>query len=408
MNAPERSLAAKPAVRLISGNHACALGAVAAGCRFFAGYPITPSSEVAERLSRALPPVNGVFVQMEDELASMAAVIGASMGGVKAMTATSGPGFSLKQENIGYAAGAEIPCVIINVMRGGPSTGMPTRPAQGDLMQARWGSHGDYPIIALAPASVREIYYETMRAFDLAETFRTPVVVLYDQAIAQLTETVELAGETLLGRAERKWASGPRQAYQPYASGPNAIPAMSRPGDGYRTHTTGLNHSESGFPTQDPDAVTRNLGRLLAKFDAHRHSIDAVQTIGCEDADVVVVAIGISARAATRAVEQCRSRGLRAGLFRPITLWPFPETALREATAHARAVLVPELNAGQLRLEVERILRRQRVEGLHLISGEPISPAAIAGRIEALMKETPVPAVARERGRTSKEKKDAR
>src|SRR5512140_940787 len=221
MNAVDKALAPKAALRLISGNHACALGAVAAGCRFFAGYPITPSSEIAERLSRLLPPLGGVFVQMEDEIASIAAVIGASMGGVKAMTATSGPGFSLKQENLGYAAGAEIPCVIVNVMRGGPSTGMPTRPAQGDIMQARWGSHGDYPIVALAPASVREIYAETIRAFDLAEMLRTPVVVLYDQVVAQLTETIELADTAGRARAqgparvERKWASGPRENYQP-------------------------------------------------------------------------------------------------------------------------------------------------------------------------------------------------
>src|SRR3990170_7892892 len=225
MNAVEQALSPKAALRLVSGNHACALAAVDAGCRFFAGYPITPSSEVAERLSRLLPEVGGTFVQMEDEIASMAAVIGASMGGVKALTATSGPGFSLKQENLGYAAGAEIPCVIVNVMRGGPSTGMPTRPAQGDLMQARWGSHGDYPIIALAPASVGEIYTETIRAFDLAETFRTPVVVLYDQVIAQLTETVALAEPDDRARARRKSASGPPRDYRPYAAGGDAIPA---------------------------------------------------------------------------------------------------------------------------------------------------------------------------------------
>ena len=194
MNVVDTALAGDKAVKLISGNHACALGAIAAGCRFFAGYPITPSSEIAERLARSLPEVDGVFIQMEDEIASMAAVIGASMGGVKSMTATSGPGFSLKQENLGYAAGAEIPCVVVNVMRGGPSTGMPTRPSQADLMQARWGSHGDYPIIALTPASVSEIYSETIRAFDLAEQCRTPVVLLYDQVIAQLSETVTLNG----------------------------------------------------------------------------------------------------------------------------------------------------------------------------------------------------------------------
>ena len=385
MNAPHPLPSAKPAVRLISGNHACALGAVAAGCRFFAGYPITPSSEIAERLSRALPQVDGVFVQMEDEIASMAAVIGASMGGVKSLTATSGPGFSLKQENLGYAAGAEIPCVIVNVMRGGPSTGMPTRPAQGDIMQSRWGSHGDYPIIVLAPASVREVYFETIRAFELAETFRTPVVVLYDQVIAQLTETVELPDDAGAQRAQRKWASGPRADYRPYAPGADGIPAMARPGDGYRVHTTGLSHTEDGFPSQQPEAVSRNLGRLLSKFEAHRDAIDSWESVGCEDADVVVVAVGISARAASRAVEQSRANGLRVGLFRPITLWPFPEKALRQATANARAVLVPELNLGQLSQEVERILGRERVHGIHRVNGEPITPAEIAARAEALM-----------------------
>jgi 2-oxoglutarate ferredoxin oxidoreductase subunit alpha len=389
MNAPHPLMAAKAPVRLISGNHACALGAVAAGCRFFAGYPITPSSEIAERLARALPQVDGVFVQMEDEIASIAAVIGASMGGVKSMTATSGPGFSLKQENIGYAAGAEIPCVVVNVMRGGPSTGMPTRPAQADIMQARWGSHGDYPIIVVAPASVREIYDETIRAFDLAERFRTPVVVLYDQVIAQLTETVELPDDADAVRGQRKWASGPRGDYRPYATGADGIPAMARPGDGYRVHTTGLSHAEDGFPSQNPDTVSRNLGRLLAKLEPHRDAIDSWQEIACDDADVVVVAIGISARAATRAVEQCRARGLRVGLFRPITLWPFPERALREATALARAVLVPELNAGQLSLEVERILGRERVIGLHRVNGEPITPAEIAAQAETLIKGAP-------------------
>jgi len=384
MNAVDTALTGKGAVKLVSGNHACALGAVDAGCRFFAGYPITPSSEIAERLSRRLPEVGGVFVQMEDEIASMAAVIGASMGGVKAMTATSGPGFSLKQENLGYAAGAEIPCVIVNVMRGGPSTGMPTRPSQADVMQARWGSHGDYPIIVLAPASVAEIYSETIRAFDLAEQCRTPVVLLYDQVIAQLSETVALSGAARQS-ATRSWASGPRGEYKPYGGGD--VPAMARPGDGYRVHTTGLTHSESGFPTQNPEAVTRNLSRLLTKLERHRDLIDSWETHGCDDADVVVVAIGISARAARRAVETCRSQGLKVGLFRPITLWPFPETALREAAAGARAVLVPEMNNGQLRLEVERVLGGTTVEGLHLFSGEAIAPADIAACAAALARE---------------------
>ena len=384
MNAVDTALTGKNAVKLISGNHACALGAVAAGCRFFAGYPITPSSEIAERLSRRLPEVGGVFIQMEDEIASMAAVIGASMGGVKAMTATSGPGFSLKQENLGYAAGAEIPCVIVNVMRGGPSTGMPTRPSQADIMQSRWGSHGDYPIVVLTPASVGEIYSETIRAFDLAERCRTPVVLLYDQVIAQLSETVALNG-VAQPNIERTWASGPRADYKPY--GGDEIPAMARPGDGYRVHTTGLTHSESGFPTQNPEAVTRNLSRLLTKLERHRDLIDSWETLACDDADVVIVAIGISARAARRAIGMCRAQGLRVGLFRPITLWPFPEEALREAAAGARAVLVPEMNNGQLRLEVERVLSDVSVEGLHLFSGEAITPADIAACAAALAKE---------------------
>ena len=384
MNAIDTSLTGKSAMKLLSGNQACALGAIAAGCRFFAGYPITPSSEVAERLARQLPEVDGVFVQMEDEIASMAAVIGASMGGVKAMTATSGPGFSLKQENIGYAAGAEIPCVIVNVMRGGPSTGMPTRPSQADLMQARWGSHGDYPIIALTPGSVSEIYSETIRAFDLAEQCRTPVVLLYDQVIAQLSETVALngAGHT---KAERKWANGPRAAYKPYDTGSDGIPAMAKPGDGYRTHTTGLTHSESGFPTQQPEVVTRNLERLFTKLEHHRALIDAYEALRCDDADVVIVAIGISARAAIRAVEQCRAQGQRVGLFRPITFWPFPEKQLRQAAAKAKAVLVPEMNTGQLQFVVERVLGKP-VDGIHLFSGEAITPADIAARAAALAK----------------------
>jgi 2-oxoglutarate ferredoxin oxidoreductase subunit alpha len=384
MNAVDTKLTGKGTSKLISGNHACALGAIAAGCRFFAGYPITPSSEIAERLSRLLPGVDGVFVQMEDEIASIAAVIGASMGGAKAMTATSGPGFSLKQENIGYAAGAEIPCVIVNVMRGGPSTGMPTRPSQADLMQARWGSHGDYPIIALTPASVGEIYSETIRAFDLAEQFRSPVVLLYDQVIAQLSETVTLNNTGSSNRAERKWMSGSRSTAKPYAAGDDSIPAMALPGAGYRTHTTGLTHREDGFPTQDPEAVTRNLSRLLFKLDRHRDVIDSWEALRCEDADVVIVAIGISARAATRAVELCRAQGLRVGLFRPITLWPFPEQALRQATAQARAVLVPEMNTGQLRLVVERALGGMPVEGIHLFSGEAITPVDIATHAAAL------------------------
>jgi 2-oxoglutarate ferredoxin oxidoreductase subunit alpha len=303
------------------------------------------------------------------------------------MTATSGPGFSLKLENLGYAAAAEIPCVIVDVMRGGPSTGMPTRPAQGDLMQSRWGSHGDYPVIVLAPASVREIHDETVRAFALAESLRTPVIVLYDQAIAQLTETVELPAADTIRAVERRWAEGAPDEFQPYAAGDDQVPPMARPGDGYRTHTTGLTHAESGFPTQAPAVVERNQARLLTKLQKNRARIESFETEHTGDAEVLVVAIGISARAAKRAVTAARAQGIAAGLFRPITLWPFPEDALRAAAARARAVLVPELNAGQLILEVERVLRGHRVVGLNRYDGEPIAPAQIGARIGQLARE---------------------
>jgi 2-oxoglutarate/2-oxoacid ferredoxin oxidoreductase subunit alpha len=371
----------------LQGNRACALGAIAAGCRFYAGYPITPSSEIAECMAVELPKVGGVFVQMEDEIASMAAVIGASMGGVKAMTATSGPGFSLKQENLGYAAGAEIPCVVIDVMRGGPSTGMPTRPAQGDVMQARWGTHGDHPVIVLAPASVTEVYMQTVQAFNFSEAYRVPVVVLYDEIVGHLVETVELPAADALVTVSRPWASGASEDYQPYATPDGDIPAMARPGDGYRTHTTGLAHDESGFPTQDPARLSAAMDRLLGKIERHRAQIEQVEALDCDGAEIVVVAYGITARAAERAVGLVRQRGVAAGLFRPITLWPFPEEAFHEATLGARHVLVPELNAGQLSLEVERLRGdRGSVASLNRMNGEPIAPAEIAAAIDQLVR----------------------
>jgi 2-oxoglutarate ferredoxin oxidoreductase subunit alpha len=372
-------------VQNVQGNHACALGAIAAGCRFFAGYPITPSSEVAERMARELPSVKGVFVQMEDEIASIGAVIGASLGGAKAMTATSGPGFSLMQENIGYAAQTEAPCVIVNVMRGGPSTGMPTRPSQGDIMQARWGTHGDHPVIVLAPASVQEVYSETIRAFALAERLRVPVIVLFDEVIGHLLESVELSPPDSASLVERKRAEGPRDNYRPGAAGEDMVPAMARPGDGFRTHTTGLTHDATGFPTQDPVEVNRFLRRLLGKIDHHRGVIESYETVATGDARIVVVAIGVTARAARRAVRLARDEGIKAGLFRPITLWPFPEEALAQAARHAAAVVVPEMNAGQLCLEIERLCPDAvSVVPVSRIDGEPISPAEILAAIREI------------------------
>ena len=373
-------------LRNLQGNEACALGAIAAGCRFFAGYPITPSSEIAERLAQLLPTSGGVFVQMEDEIASMAAVIGASLGGTKAMTATSGPGFSLKQENLGYAAAAEVPCVVVDVMRGGPSTGMPTRPAQGDVMQARWGTHGDHPIVVLAPASVEEIYRQTARSFALAERLRGPVILLYDEAIGHLTETIELPDAAGLRAAERPWATGPREGFLPYADTADEVPPMARPGDGYRCHVTGLMHGEDGFPSQDPAVVERMTRRLVGKLARHRDLIEAQEIDAPEGAiDVLVVAYGIVARAARRAIAAARTVGIAAALFRPITLWPFPEEAFAALASRARHVLVPEMNAGQLVLEIERLAPQGvNVSRLNQFDGRPIAPDTIRRRIEEL------------------------
>jgi len=374
-----------PQRQSLQGNQACALGAIAAGCRLFAGYPITPSSEVAERMAKELPRVEGVFIQMEDEIASMAAVLGSSMGGVKSMTATSGPGFSLKQEHIGYAGLAEVPCVIINVMRGGPSTGMPTRPAQGDVMQSRWGTHGDHPIIVVTPSSVQEIYQQTIRAFNLSETYRVPVIVMYDEAIGHLVDTVELPDPDSIEIHDRKWATGPAEDYLPYAPDEDGIPPMPLPGDGYRTHTTGLTHLETGFPTQVPSEVTRVISRLLNKIEQHRDAIEQYELTYCDDAEILIVAFGITARASERAVNTARERGIKVGLMRPVTLWPFPERKMRELAGQVSHVLVPEMNAGQLILEVERLCPDAvTVSGINRFDGEPINPGEILEKIEEI------------------------
>ncbi len=337
-------------------------------------------------MARELPKVGGTFIQMEDEIASMGAVIGASMGGVKSMTATSGPGFSLKQENLGYACGSEIPCVIINVMRGGPSTGMPTRPAQGDIMQARWGTHGDHAIIVLTPASVSEAYQETIRAFNLSEALRVPVIVLIDEVIGHLVETVDLDALAPTKLTTRKWATGPREGFEPYAVTEDMVPPFPCPGDGYRTHTTGLTHAPSGFPTQNPTLAKAALTRTTDKLVLHNDLIESWRAVECDDADVVIVTIGITARAAQQAVTDLRAKGVKAGLFRPVTLWPFPEAALKEATKGAKAVIVPEMNQGQLVLEVERLLARDLpVISLNRFDGEAISPEEIANKVKEVV-----------------------
>ncbi|HED13917.1 MAG TPA: 2-oxoacid:acceptor oxidoreductase subunit alpha [Gammaproteobacteria bacterium] len=372
----------------LQGNRACVLGAVAAGCRFYAGYPITPSSEIAENMSLEMPRNGGVFVQMEDEISSMAAIIGASAGGVKVMTATSGPGFSLKQENIGFAAATEIPCVIVNVMRGGPSTGMPTRPAQSDIMQARWGTHGDHPVVVLCPWSVEEIYMQAIRAFNIAESLRVPVVLLYDEVIGHLVETVDFSALQNPQLYERKWAQGDPETFLPYANPGDGVPEMARPGTAFRTHTTGLTHAEGGFPTQDPATVERVMKRLLGKVDAHPELVEQVDEYYCDDCELLIVSFGITARSSQAALRQLQEQGIKVGLFRPVTLWPFPQQRFLAAAAGTRAVLVAEMNAGQLIQEVQRHVGRDiRVQGLQRFDGDVISPQQIVDCAKRILQD---------------------
>jgi 2-oxoglutarate ferredoxin oxidoreductase subunit alpha len=369
-------------VRVMSGNEACAHGALAAGLRFFAGYPITPSSEIAEELAVRLPKLGGVFMQMEDEIAAMGAVVGASLAGAKAMTATSGPGFSLKQENIGFACMAEVPCVIVDVQRGGPSTGLPTMPSQGDVMQARWGTHGDHPMIALAPFSVAETFDLTVRAFNLAEAYRTPVILLLDEIIGHVNEKVRLPDRVEV--VDRKRPDVPPEGYLPYRHTEDGVPPMAAFGrDGYRFHVTGLAHDETGFPTNDPAEIDRLNRRLNSKLERHRDRIVEVSRHNCDDAELAVFAYGSVARAARQAVDEARAKGFPAGLLRPRTLWPFPDAEVRELARKVAAIVVPEMNLGQMAHEVEWAVGGAcRVVPLSRVDGLPIRPGQILEFVE--------------------------
>ncbi|MDZ7262339.1 MAG: 2-oxoacid:acceptor oxidoreductase subunit alpha [candidate division KSB1 bacterium] len=372
----------KSTARVLTGNEACAEGALAAGLRFFAGYPITPSSEIAEILSERLPQVGGKFIQMEDEIASMGAVIGASLAGAKAMTATSGPGFSLKQENIGYACMAEVPCVIVNVMRGGPSTGLPTLPSQGDVMQARWGTHGDHPIIVLAPNSVRETFYQTIRAFNLSEKYRTPVILLLDEIIAHVNEKVVLDASEPIEIVSRQKPEVPPEKYLPYQFTDSDVPPFVSFGEGYRYHVTGLCHDESGFPTNNPVEIDRLLRRLHRKIERHRDEIIQVEDQNLKDAEIGIFAYGSTSRSARQAVTMAREHGIKAGLLRPIVLWPFPQKHVLALAEQVRVIIVPELNFGQMAHEVEWASRgKTEVVPLNRVDGEPIRPQEILDKI---------------------------
>lgn len=372
-------------VKLLQGNEACAEAAIAAGCRFFAGYPISPSSEIAERMSVLLPRVGGKFIQMEDEIAAMGAILGAAMTGAKVMTATSGPGYSLKQENIGYAVMAEIPCVVVDVMRGGPSTGLPTSPAQSDVMQARWGTHGDHPAVALSPASVREVYDETIRAFNIAERFRMPVSLLVDEVIAHMRERVEIPDRSEITVWERPRPTVPPEQYLPFVDTPTAVPPMASFGEGYRYHVTGLYHDPRGLPKDSPDVVDGVMRRLMRKIELGTGDILKHEAVLLEDADLGILAYGSSARSAKAAIRLARARGIRVGLLRPLTIWPFCEGPVSDLAKRVRHIIVPEMNLGQLVLEVERVVQgRCPVHRVNRVTGEPIPPDEILAKIEEL------------------------
>jgi 2-oxoglutarate ferredoxin oxidoreductase subunit alpha len=362
----------------LNGDVACAEGAIAAGCRFFAGYPITPATEIAEHLSQRMPEFGGIYVQMEDEIASMAAVIGASYTGLKAMTATSGPGFSLMQENIGLAVMTEAPCVVVDIMRGGPSTGQPTLPGQQDVMQAKWGSHGDYGIIALSPSSVQEMFDLTIEAFNLSETYRVPTLLMGDEIVAHMWEKVVIPPAEGIRTVNRKKPNVPRDKYMPFMPDDDLVPPMACFGEGYRFHATGLTHNEQGYPqTSSSEVQSRLVRRLCQKISQNEDKIVRVERVMLEDADVVVAAYGIVARAALSAVRKARASGIKAGLLRLITLWPFPEKQVAEIASRAKAIVMPEMNCGQLVREVERAAKETPVAFLSKLGEDPHTPMEI-------------------------------
>lgn len=362
----------------MNGDVACAEGAIAAGCRFFGGYPITPATEIAEHLAERMPEFGGIYIQMEDEIASIAAVIGASYAGLKAMTATSGPGFSLMQENIGLAVMTETPCVIVDIMRGGPSTGQPTLPGQQDVMQAKWGSHGDYGIIALSPSSVQEMFSLTVEAFNLSETYRVPTLLMGDEIVAHMWEKVVIPSPSEIKIVNRKKPHVSPSEYKPFMPDENLVPSMACFGEGYRFHATGLTHDERGFPkTQSSEVQSKLVRRLCEKTTKDSGRIIKTEKTMLEDADVVVVAYGIVARAALSAVRKARESGSKAGLLRLITLWPFPEKQVAEVAKNAKAIVVPEMNCGQMVREVERAAKETPVEFVSKLGEDPHTPKEI-------------------------------
>lgn len=373
----------KKDIRLLQGNEACAIAAVLAGARFFAGYPITPSSEILEILAEEFPKVGGRFMQMEDEISAMGAIIGASLTGVKSLTATSGPGFSLKQENLGYASFAEVPCLVVNVMRGGPSTGQPTQTSQADVMQARWGTHGDHPIIALAPSSVQEVIQYTVESFNLSEQYRVPVILLLDEVLAHMREKVIVPKKEEIKIVDRRLPKIPQDDYKPY-SNEELVPPLGYFGCGLRFNITGLTHDERGFPTNRADEAKQLLDRLEAKMQPLREAKEFVEFVNCDNPPkILVVAYGITARVAKSAIEKARKEGIDVGFIRPILIWPFPDKVIKPMLNKADAVIVSELNQGQLIYEVERHIKKDiPIMKANVYDGTLMEPSLILDEIK--------------------------
>ena len=371
-------------VKLMQGNEACVEGALYAGCRFYAGYPITPSTEIAEGCAVRMPQVGGHFIQMEDEIASCAAAIGASAAGVKSMTATSGPGFSLKQENLGYACLTEIPFVLVDVQRAGPSTGLPTSPSQGDVMQAKWGTHGDHPIIAIAPSTVEECFKLCVRSFNLAEKYRTPVIFLMDEIVGHLREGIEIPEKGELEVIDRAMPADPSHAKKPYATKEGeTVPVMAPFGAGERYNITGLIHADDGFPTNSTDIADSQVRRLLAKIDDNLDDILSWEEKDLDDADVCVVCFGGTARSVQSALEALRAEGVKAGMFRPITVWPFPAEKMREIAGKVKKIIVAEHNDGQMLLEVQRVTGLyDKIGFVGKVNGTVITPDEIVKAVK--------------------------
>ena len=373
---------------LLQGNEACVEGAIAAGMRFYSGYPITPSTEIAENSAVRLPQVGGKFIQMEDEIGGIAAAIGASVAGVKAMTATSGPGFSLKQENIGYAAMAEIPLVVVDVQRSGPSTGLPTSPSQGDVMQTRWGTHGDHPIIVVSPSSVQETYNLTVRAFNLSEKYHTPVILMMDEIVGHLREGVELIPAEELEIVNRERWPERERARHPYRMEPGQlVPKMTPFGGGVGYNITGLSHDGEGFPTNSNEKTAELMNRLFDKINKNLDDIVTYEEQNLDDAEIAVVTFGGAARSVMGAIDKARSMGMKVGMFRPITVWPFPEEQVRALAKKVKHILVVEHNNGQLVLEVERLAGGScPVSLLGRMDGSVIKPDEIVEKLKEVSK----------------------